>query len=326
LNLLVFGELADAMHGPLAAAFPQLRITHAVTHEEGLPLIADAEILVATAPDVRIDLLRGARKLRWVQSLTSGTDGIHNSPVLPSDVIVTSMRGVHGIQMSELALTFMLALARDLRRMVRNQDRRTWDRWPQGVLAGATVTIAGVGLIGEALAVRCGALGMRVLGVSARRTAAPGFERIFPRSAVVEAAAEADFLVVLVPYDASTEGFIGDAVFGAMKPSAFLVNIARGGVVDEDALLDHLRCGSIAGAGLDVFKHEPLAPQSAFWDLPNVLITPHIGGLRKSYPETIFPHVAENIRAYLAGDIAALRNIVTRAGDSKEKDPTYERR
>jgi phosphoglycerate dehydrogenase-like enzyme len=214
--------------------------------------------------------------------------------------------------MSELAFLYMIALSRDFAQMQRNQAAGVWHRWPQQILLGKTIVIVGVGLIGESLAERCQAFGMKVIGVSDARTSAKGFDQILPRSKLKAAAALADFLIVLVPLSAATRHLIDADVMSAMKQTAFLINLARGPVVDESALTRHLQSRRIAGAGLDVFEQEPPAPDSPLWTLPNVIVTPRIGGMSDRYPDQVLPLMVHNIQAYVDGRVHEMKNVVPR--------------
>jgi D-2-hydroxyacid dehydrogenase (NADP+) len=255
-------------------------------------------------------LLERAPRLRWIQSLTTGTDAILKLPALRPDVMVTSTRGMHGPQMSELVFLHMLALGRDFPRMQRNQSAARWERWPQPLLWGKSIVIVGVGAIAESLALRCKAFGMNVYGVSGTPRAAAGFDRIYGRAELLAAAALADFLVLLVPLSQATENMIDAGVIAAMKPGAFLINAARGGILDERALLAALNAGRIAGAGLDVFRQQPLPPDSPLWNHPRVLITPLVGGMSDIYLEQAYPIVRANLQYFLAGRLDAMLNIV----------------
>ncbi len=191
-----------------------------------------------------------------------------------------------------------------------NQARATWQRFPVQLLEGKTVGVLGVGVIAEELAPKCVALGMRVVGISSAERSVPGFEVMYPRERLGEAAALVDFLVLLTPYTAETHGIVDARVLGAMKPGSFLINVARGGVVDEPALIDALNSHRIAGAALDVFSQEPLPADHALWGMDNVLITPHTAGFHVGYAEQALPIVEENLRRFIAGDFANLVNIV----------------
>jgi len=170
--------------------------------------------------------------------------------------------------------------------------------------------VVGVGLSSTAIAGLLKAFGMRVVGVSRTPRAVENFDTVMPAADLAAAAAQADYLVNVLPGDAHNVGSIGRAVFQAMKPSAYFINVGRGETVDEAALLDALTKGSIAGAGLDVFHKEPLPQDSPFWDLPNVFMQSHIGGLFREYEDYVMPIVIENMRLFLAGRYDDMRNRI----------------
>jgi phosphoglycerate dehydrogenase-like enzyme len=153
---------------------------------------------------------------------------------------------------------------------------------------------------------------MTVVGISTSPRTMEGFDRMVHRDALELAVRDLDFLVLLTPYTAETHGIVGARVLAAMKPSAFLVNLARGGIVDEDALLLALREGRLAGAALDVFATEPLPEAHPLWSMDNVIVTPHLGGFHDQYAEQALPTVVENFRKFLAGDTAGMINVVKR--------------
>lgn len=293
----------------LQARFPDLSIAVAASLEEARPHLQTMTVLIAKSLSVPEPLLLEAPRLRWIQALTTGVDRLLSLP-LRKDIVLCSARGIHGPQMSELALLSMLALARDFPRMLRNQQESRWQRWPQRLLHGKTVAIVGIGTISRELALCCSTFGMRVIGISNAVQAAEHYDEIQPRAALPSIAASCDFMVLLVPYSAETHHLIDAPLLAAFKPGAFLVNIARGPVVDQAALIAALRAGPLAGAALDVFDTEPLPASSALWQLPNVIITPHIGGLSDNYAEQLMPLILHNTAAWLAGDRASLRNVV----------------
>ncbi|MDT0683814.1 D-2-hydroxyacid dehydrogenase [Roseicyclus sp. F158] len=295
----------------LGAEFPGYDIRGAKSAGEAMAEAPDARVYVGIGPQMSPALVAAMPKLEWVQSLTTGVDNLLAMEEMPRHVPITTCTGVQGPQMSELALMLMLALARRLPALLDAQRSGAWDRRPQPLLHGKTVCLLGLGQIAEVLALYCKTMGMRVTGVSGRDTA-PNVDRIYARSALADAAAEADFLVVLVPLSAQTRHIVGAEVLAAMKPGAFLVNIARGGCVDEDALLDALTSGSIAGAGMDVFATEPLPADSPLRSAPNAILTPHVGGFADVYHEQCFPTLLENFRAYDAGGPDALPGALRR--------------
>src|SRR5262247_3450023 len=253
-------DVRDFYAARLRQRFPQLQIDIVDHFSKAAPLMPDADILLTFGPMLRDEALHNAGKLKWIQALGTGIDGVIDQPSLRQDVIITNVRGIHGEPVSEAALMGMLALSRRLPDSVRYQDQRSWTRWPPRLLDSKTVGIYGVGLIAEALAPRCTALDMTVIGFTSTKRELPGFDRMHLRSELIRYAGELDYLVLLVPYSEETHHCINARVFAAMKPSSYLINLARGGVVDETAMMEALETGKIAGAALDVFQEEPLPP------------------------------------------------------------------
>ena len=212
----IFIGAADADAGQFEARalgdFPGLDLYASNDRDSTFALLEGAEALIGHHFQFDEGMLRRAPRLRWIQSLTTGTDAILQLTALRADVTVTSTRGMHGPQMSELVFLQMLALLRNFPRMQRNQAAHRWDRWPQPLLAGKTVVIVGVGAIAEVLAVRCKAFGMTVFGISNSSRKPAGFDEILPRSDLLRGAAAADFLVLIVPHSAQTENLIDASV------------------------------------------------------------------------------------------------------------------
>jgi phosphoglycerate dehydrogenase-like enzyme len=305
-------EIATQYYARLRATFPLLTI-HLVDHHSKVgPYIHDADILVTFAPMVTDQIVRAAVNLKWIQALGTGVDNLTDLPSLRGDVIITNIRGIHGASMSEAAIMAMLTLGRDFPRVVRNQDRHRWERWPASLLDWKKVGILGIGVIAEALAPRCKALGMTVVGISSVKRTVAGFDRVYGRDELVSAVCSLDYLVVLTPYSPATRHIVDAAVFSAMKPTSYFINLARGGVVDEGALIKSLENGRIAGAALDVFSNEPLPEDHPFWAMKNVIVTPHLGGFYDGYADRALPVVEENIRRFLAGDTMNMMNVVKR--------------
>jgi D-2-hydroxyacid dehydrogenase (NADP+) len=313
-NRFIYIGAADADAGQFEtrarADFPGLDLYASNDRDSVFAHLEDAEVLIGHHFQFDEEMLRRAQHLRWIQSLTTGTDAILQLAALRAEVTVTSTRGMHGPQMSELVFLQMLALLRNFPRMQRNQSAHRWDRWPQPLLAGKTVVIVGVGAIAEVLAPRCKAFGMTVLGISNSSRRPAGFDEILPRSELQRGAAAADFLVLIVPHRAETENLIDAAVLSCMKASAYLINVARGGVLDEGALLAALRERRLAGAALDVFRERPLPAASPLWREEKIIITPHIGGMSDVYLDQAYPIVRDNIKLFLAGNLAGMNNIV----------------
>ena len=261
-------------------------------------------------------------QLRWLQTHSAGIDLLLDKPIWQSDVLISSMSGIHSIQVAEHALAMILAFRTKLPTMLRYQNRAEWakNRWdvfagPE--LRGSTLGIVGYGAIGRELARQGQALGMRVLAVnrSGRRQAFRGFSEpktgdpeatipasVYPANRLLEMLPACDHVVALSPLTPDTYHLFDERAFAAMKPSAFFFNLARGGLVDEPALITALRQGQIAGAGLDVFEREPLPADNPLWSLDNALISPHVSGFSPSYDDRASTVFAENLRRYLAGE------------------------
>jgi len=313
-NLLILLGLTETVRNQyrdrLQARFPELAINVVDHHSKVGPHIAAADALLTFTPMLSGKVLQQAARLKWIQTLGTGVDNLIDQPSLGKDVVVTNVRGIHGPPVSEAAIAAMLALARDLPRAVRAQDERQWRRFPAQLLHNKTVGIFGVGLIAEALAPKCKAFGMRVIGVSSAPREVAGFDRIHAREELLNVVGDLDFFVLLTPLTAATRNSVDAKVFTAMKPTAFLINLARGGVVDEPALVEALKTGRIGGAALDVFSQEPLPPDHPFWSMQNVIITTHQGGFCDVYVDYALPTVEANMRCFLAGDIGGMINVV----------------
>ncbi len=313
LLLLNFPEpVRNQYRDRLAATFPELEVEMVDHHSKVDPYIAAAEILMTFGAHMADHVLEKGVNLKWIQVLGTGVDGVTDSPALREGVLVTNLRGLHGKSVSECALAFMLALARNLPRSVRNQGAGRWERFPVTLLNGGTVGILGVGVIAEELAPRCKALGMKVIGITSGERELPGFDAMRGKDELMQVVPDLDYLVLLTPYTAETHHIVDARVLAAMKPSAFLVNVARGGVVDEPALVEALRSGAIAGAALDVFAEEPLPGDHPFYAMENVIVTPHMAGFHIGYATEALPVVEENIHRFLAGDVDHMINVVKR--------------
>jgi D-2-hydroxyacid dehydrogenase (NADP+) len=318
-NVLIILTLPEAVRNRyrdhLQTTFPDLTVTLVDHPGKAGAHIGSADVLLtfgAQIGDHAEALFSQAKRLKWIQALGTGVDNLADQPALRPDVLITNLHGIHGPAMSEAALLAMLSLSRDWPRALRNQDQQRWERWPGRLLTGKTVGIFGIGAIAADLAPKCRALGMKLVGITSAKRDVPGFDRMFGRGELVDAVRELDYFVILTPYSPETRGIVGRAVFAAMKPKAYLINLARGGVVDEDALVSAMTAGRLAGAALDVFTKEPLLADSPLWRLQNVIITPHLGGFHDTYVDDALPVIEANMRRFLAGDTRNMINLVKR--------------
>ena len=254
-------------------------------------------------------LIRELPRLKWIQLFSAGNEGTLKD--CPRRVTLTNSSGVNAVAVAEHTLNLMLMLAKHAPKHCADQQVRRWGHLPTVCLQGRTVGIIGLGSIGREVARRCRAFDMRVIATR-RRSGRAGrdVDVMLPPSRMKELLAASDYVVLAVPYTEETKGFFGAPELAAMRPDAYLINIARGRIVDEAALIEALRENRIAGAGLDVTIAEPLPPESPFWDLPNVILTPHIGGAIADYVDHATGFFCDNLARYLAGK--RRRNIVNR--------------
>lgn len=304
-------EIAVAMQ-----AFPQVTYAAPTTLEALQDALAGAEILVTSnrayeADAARIICAQGA-SLRWVQFTTSGIDKAI-ALGLPSGVTVTNAAGLRAFSVAEHAFFLMLALMRQSRSADAGQRGEQWVRdaiTPQmDNLAGKHLLIIGVGAIGQEIARKAKAFDMMVTGISRATAPLPHFDQIRPRHELQAAIAESDIVLMAANYEAETHQMMSAALIAAMKPKAHFINIARGGLVDEAALVSALESGKIAGAGLDVTLDEPLPAGHKLYTLPNAVLTPHVAGAGSQGTGAGMGKIlSDNLHLYLQG--APLQKIV----------------
>ena len=325
LHVLITREFSADWVNQLRSRLPEsVRITQQTAdrpEEIQAEIWATANVLYSGAcyPDPAI-----APRLGWVQLDTAGANHLLNTPLWHSQVHLTTLNGVAPPNMGEVAMLMMLAFGHHLPQMFQGQlvkewptFQQRWDHYTPREIRGSTVCVVGYGNIGREIGRLSHAFGMRVLAVdrvlsgeAANLTyqipelaGLPGTEpdAFFLPEQLIEAVGQADYVALVVPYTTSTHHMINEQVLRAMRPEGVLINIARGGVVDEEALIRALREKWIAGAALDVFAEEPLPASSPFWEMENVVISPHVAGLTSHYYERIQDLFCQNIQRYIAG-------------------------
>jgi phosphoglycerate dehydrogenase-like enzyme len=279
--LVLSAELTDPDLKLLAQLPPETNVAVGNSVEAFERLAADATIILSwsLAGQLLRDVFALCPKARWVHSRSAGLETVLFPELVASPVTLTNGRGVFSQSLGEFALGAILYFAKDFRRMNRNQEAGRWEPFDIVEIAGQTVGILGYGDIGRAVATRVRAMDMRVLAVKRQRPspghADPLVNRIFPPAGLMEMLAQSDYVVVAAPLTDETRGMIGERELQAMKPSAVVINLGRGPVIDEAALVRALTEKRIKGAALDVFDTEPLPDGHAFYSLENVLLSPH---------------------------------------------------
>lgn len=313
------GELDAAQRAELARVAPGLRIVTGLTQEQALARAAEAH-----ACDGRYatpEFLRAAKDLAWVQASSAGVDRYLANPEFVADdrVVLTNLRGVHGPAIADHVFAMLLALTRDLPAHLAGRAKGEWKREGSGelrpiALQGQTMLVVGLGGIGTEVARRAHGFGMRVIATRRGDDPAPEFvERVGKAAKLDDFLPMADVVVLCVPLTPETERMIDAAALARMQPGSYLVNIARGKVVDTDALVAALRAKKLAGACLDVTDPEPLPRDHALWTFPNVVITPHVAAQAELTEERAWALTKENLRRFDAGE--PLLNVVDkRAG------------
>ncbi len=328
VNVLITVNFSDDLMEMLQAVSPRLNlIRHPTPRADDIPVETWETVNVLytlsalPAPEL-------VPNLHWVQLHTAGAETALAHPLMAARrILLTTTSGIHAVPMAEYTFALMLAFARKVPEMVMWKTEGIWPekrrRFAPVELRGATLGIIGYGSIGREIARLAKAFGMKVLAIKRdvrhiedREYTEPGIgdpdgelpDRLYPPEAMHSMLGECDYVVLTVPLTPQTERMFDSQAFQAMKPTAILINIARGGVVDEDALVEALREGRIAGAGLDVFSQEPLPPDSPIWKLPNLIMSPHIAGASPRYNERAARLFAENLGRYLEGE--TLLNLV----------------
>src|SRR5256885_13540556 len=286
--------------------FPQLEVVHLGSYDGVEDHLQDAEIVIAWS--LRPEQFKPARKLRWIHSPAAAVHQLIFPELVNSDVILTNSSQIHGPVVAEHVIALLFALAKRLPDAVLLQQKHIWGQEPMWrgrprprELAGATVGLVGLGSIGREVAKRTFALGMRI--IAAREHPEKGspehVDQVFPSSQIDALLCQSDYVILAAPLTPATRSLMNASRFARMKPDACLINVSRGVLVDEAALAQALREKKIGGAALDVFAQEPLPPDSPLWDLENLLITPHIGGLTEKLWERHYALFSDNLRRYL---------------------------
>jgi phosphoglycerate dehydrogenase-like enzyme len=259
------------------------------------------------------DLLKRAPRLKWVQMMSAGVDRLRDTEIWRSGIIITGVSGIHATPIGEFVLELMLMFAKGAPLCSLQKQQREWRRFLPTVLRGKTVGIVGLGHIGREVARLSKAFGMKV--IATRRSVkkegrARYVDLLLPARELPSLLKDSDFVVICTPHTPETHHLISEREFSLMKPTAYIINIARGGIIDEAALIKALDEKRIAGAGLDVVEKEPLPPASRLWDFPNVILSPHVAGGHEDYMVRATALFCENLKRYLAGK--RLLNVINR--------------
>ncbi len=319
MQIAVFGNWASMPSADtLRAALPEDRILAVQGDELGPAADADAAFGGFSAERLRA-VLAGAPKLRWVHTFSAGVDRHVPEMAKYERVLLTNNSGAYDVPIAEHVIAMIFAAAKRVPEHLSAQQRHEWQReMPHAEIRDATLVVLGMGSIGSELARLAGGVGMRVIGVrrdasrrDGGRSGGSGVDRIVSSDRLIEVAREADYLAVTAALTPQTRGMVSAEVLSALKPTAWVINIARGPIVDEAALVAALKEKRIGGAGLDVFDTEPLPADNPLWSFDNAILTPHVSNSSPRVRERSLTLVAENVRRFKAGE--PLLNLVDRS-------------
>jgi D-2-hydroxyacid dehydrogenase (NADP+) len=267
---------------------------------DSVPLV---DVIIARNEAFRPEVLDTFTGLKLLYIMSAGVDNLPFAELRERGITVCNASGIHGQQMAEHALGVMIAFSRNIGLSIRNQNKRLWSGHSSlSELSGKTLCIVGAGRIGKEIARAAAVFGMRITGLTRHGRQLEGFEQVYEISRLHEALGLADYVVLLTPLTADTADLMGAEEFAAMKPTAVFLNLSRGETVDEAALIAALKAGTIAGAGLDVFRQEPLPQDSELWNMENVIITPHSAGITRNYVKSSITHFIRNLQLYRRGE------------------------
>ena len=296
---------------------PEIEFAYCPSREETTSMIGDADIYMGW---LNRDIYMAAKQLKWIQSPSSGVNYFLEIPELvESDVLLTSASGTHGAAVAESAMAMILAITRGIRAAVFSQQNHSWDgrqiRSSMVELTGSTIGIIGFGAIGRALAKRAKAFDMRVIAVDLYPKEKPDYvDELWGLNRLDDLLRQSDYAVVMTPYTPETDGMIGAAQIALMKPTAMLVAMSRGGIVDQEAMAAALREKRIAAAAIDVAKPEPLPADNELWDLDNLLIAPHVAGGTQYEAKYVMEIFTENLERFSHNKLPLRNQVNKRAG------------
>lgn len=309
-NIVSIHELTAEQQQKIKAIAPDYELLVRRAKELTSRSIREAEILIGWSHSIQEDVLSSDSQLKWIQTWSAGVDRMPLSELGSKGIQLTNASGVHSIPITEHIFAMILAFTRNLHLAIRQQSNHKWDTSGSFTeLAGKTIVIVGVGQIGRHTAKIAQAFGMRTVGVRHSGKSSPHVEVMYKADQLEEALAEGDYVVNILPLTNETRGLFDKAKFAAMKDSAFFVNVGRGPSVVTDDLIDALRSGALAGAGLDVFEEEPLPSDHPLWTMDNVIMTPHMAGDTDRYSERVMDIFLENLQHYVNREPLS-RNVI----------------
>ncbi len=307
LKILACIQYDPAIMERIPKRFPGVTLQVVTDEDQMLAALPEADILylhkeiVPQTSEKMGPLIAASRNLKWIQWGYTGLDRLRPFETQWKRLLITNSKGAASETIADYVILVIHLLHREFPRIMKNQMNRIWERWPFRNPRGKTVGIIGLGSIGKEVARRAKFFQMRVIGLVRRPISLSDVDSIFLRTEFREFLGESDIVVLCVPLTPETKGLMGEETLSWMKTGSYLVNIARGKLVDEAALVKAIKSGHLAGAALDAFSQEPLSPQSELWSLNNVIITPHLSAWDLDFPKRVFDLFCQNLERFLEG-------------------------
>ena len=307
LQLLVYTQYDPAILQEIPKRFPGICMTVVTEGDAFLAALPEADILYLhkeITPEITERMgptIVAGKRLKWIQWGYTGVDRLRPFEYLWNKLLVTTSKGAMAETIADYVILVIQMLYREFPRMMKNQMNRVWERWLFESPRGKTLGVIGLGAIGKEVARKARAFGLKVIGLDVQAASLESVDAMFTPAEFKEFLGTCDIVSICVPLTPETKGLIAEEALGWMKPRSYLVNVARGRIVDENAVVKAIRSGHLAGAALDVFFPKPLDPQSELWALDNVIVTPHLSGAFRDFPEKVLALFCENLERFLRG-------------------------
>ncbi len=314
MNIISSAKINEAIQKQMMQKHPEITFHFCENIVEAEQFLPQVDVLLTYGTDVSEEHLQKAPNLKWIMVMSAGVEQLPIEEILKRDIFVTNSRGIHAIPMAEYTIAMMLHVARQTPKLMQNQSKRVWERLRMEEIYGKTIGIVGTGAIGEEIARLAKAFQMKTLGYNRTGRSVHHFDEIYHGEQLEIMLNQADFIVSVLPGTKSTENLFGETQFKAMKDSAVFINIGRGLSINEHDLVKALQTKTIQHAVLDVFKNEPLAKDSPFWELDNVTITPHLSGVSPAYQQRVFEIFEHNLQVFMGETGQYINKVNMRKG------------
>lgn len=310
MKIVSSAQMSEKHRVELKKRYPEADFYFFENMNQAVEDLKTADVLITYGLDLTKEIVNQCTHLKWIQVISAGINELPLDIINEKKILLTNAKGIHHIQMSEYTIGVIFQLSRKMNEIYKNQLKKKWEVVRFAEMYGSTIGIVGLGSIGQGIAEKAKAFNMKVIGMNTDGRAVPYVDKVFKPNQLKELMAESDYIVIIVPLTPDTYHLIGQEELHAMKETAYIINIARGEVIDEEALISKLKNKEIAGAVLDVFSKEPLPEDHPFWTLDNCIITPHLSGKSPNYLKRAIELLMYNMDYYRKNEISKMKNVV----------------